>query len=142
MGANQLDEAVTDRALGITLGVSLDVAEITDVAGFVRGRAVGLAVGVEVRASRGAAVGVVTKGVNVEAALGVGVVASKVPGNSGGSRLGLLLKDDGAGDLGVTTEDGNWKTIAGSASQCFRQRMKNARRKEMHLVLVHQGSLD
>ena len=50
------------------------------------------------RPGRGAAVGVVTKGVNVESALGVGVAAGNVPGDAGGSRLGLLLKDDGAVD--------------------------------------------
>lgn len=60
-----------------------------------------------VRAGGGAAVGVVTKGVDVEAALGVGVVASDVVGDGGGRGLGLLLEDDGTGDLGVTTEDGN-----------------------------------
>ena len=59
------------------------------------------------RSGRGAAVGVVTKGVDVESALGVGVAAGNVPGDAGGSRLGLLLKDDGAVDLAVTTEDGN-----------------------------------
>lgn len=61
-----------------------------------------------VRASRGAAVGVVAKGVDVHAALGVGVVAGDVPGDLGRGRLGLLLEDDGAGDLGVTTDDANW----------------------------------
>ena len=60
-----------------------------------------------VRAGRGAAVGVVTEGVDVETALGVGVVASDVVGDGGGRGLGLLLKDNGTGDLGVTTEDGN-----------------------------------
>lgn len=59
------------------------------------------------RAGRRAAVGVVTKGVDVEATLGVGVVASDVPGDGGGSRLRLLHKGDGAGDLGVTTDDSN-----------------------------------
>ncbi len=59
------------------------------------------------RAGGGAAVGVVTKGVDVEAALGVGVVSGDVVGDGGGSTLGLLLEDDGAGDLGVTTEDSN-----------------------------------
>ena len=58
-----------------------------------------------VRTGRGAAVGVVTKGVDVHAALGVGVVAGDVPGDLGGSGLGLLLEDDGPGDLGVTTDD-------------------------------------
>lgn len=57
------------------------------------------------RASGGAAVGVVTVCVDVEAALGVGVVAGDVPGDSGGSGLGLLLEDDGSGDLCVAAED-------------------------------------
>lgn len=128
VGANQLDEAVLDGALGIALAIRVNVAEIADVAGVIRGSTVVLAVGVNwmgesafllgsiyrgsfeqrtVRAGRGAAVGVVTKSVNVEAALSVGVVAGHVPGDGGGSRLGLLLKDDGAIDLAVTTEDGN-----------------------------------
>ncbi|KAH8711077.1 hypothetical protein HC256_007906 [Beauveria bassiana] len=103
--ANQLDVAVLNGALGVALGVRLNVAEITNVADGVRGSAVGLAVRVEVRASRGAAVGVVTKGVDVEAALRVGVVARDVPGDGGGSRLGLLLKGDSTGNLGVATKD-------------------------------------
>jgi len=61
-----------------------------------------------VRAGRGAAVGVVTKGVDVHATLGVGIVAADVPGNGGRARLGLLLKGDGARDLGVTTNDSDW----------------------------------
>lgn len=132
VGANQLDEAVRDGALGVALAIGVDVAEIANVASFVGGSTVGLAVGLTggscgqhgarswvclwkvgglakhtVRAGRGAAVGVVTKGVNVEAALGVGVVAGNVPGDGGGSGLGLLLEDDGAVDLAVTTENGN-----------------------------------
>jgi hypothetical protein len=58
-----------------------------------------------VRAGRSAAVGVVTEGVDVEATLGVGVVAGDVPGDGGGRALGLLLEHNGAGDLGVSTED-------------------------------------
>lgn len=61
------------------------------------------------RASGGAAVGVVTKLVNVESTFGVGVVAGDVPGDGGRSTLGCLLEGDGAGDLGVTTEDSNCK---------------------------------
>ncbi len=60
-----------------------------------------------VRAGRGAAVGVVAESVDVEAALGVGIVAGDVPADLGWGRLGLLLQDDGARDLGVTTNDGN-----------------------------------
>jgi hypothetical protein len=58
-----------------------------------------------VRASRCAAVGVVAKGVNVHATLGIGIVPGDVPGDSGRGRVGLLLEDDGAGDLGVTPDD-------------------------------------
>lgn len=47
MRANQLDEAVLDGALGIALGIRVNVAEITDVAGVIGGSAVGLAVGVD-----------------------------------------------------------------------------------------------
>jgi hypothetical protein len=47
VGANELDERVGRRALGVALGVGLDVAEVTDVAVRIRGRAVGLAVGVD-----------------------------------------------------------------------------------------------
>ena len=35
LGADQLNEAVLDRTLGVALSISRDVAEITDVAGFV-----------------------------------------------------------------------------------------------------------
>ena len=105
VGADQLDQGVGGRALGVALGIGLDVAEIANVAGLVGGSTVGLLVRVEVRAGRGAAVGVVTKGVDVEAPLGVGVVAGDVPGDSGRGRLGVLLEDDGARDLGVATDN-------------------------------------
>lgn len=59
------------------------------------------------RAGGGAAVGVVTELVNVEGTLGVGVVASDVPRDGGGDVGIVLLEGDGAGDLGVTTEDSN-----------------------------------
>lgn len=45
--ANQLDKTVLDRSLGVTLGISVDVAEVTDVTGVVRGSTVGLAVRVD-----------------------------------------------------------------------------------------------
>lgn len=131
LGANDLDELVGHRALGVALGIRLDVAEVTNMAVLVGRGAVGLAVGVDcrkaqhhvhglkalsesrttgphtVRAGRGAAVGVVTKGVDVHATLGVGIVAADVPGNGGRGRLGLLLEGDGARDLGVTPDDSN-----------------------------------
>jgi hypothetical protein len=64
-----------------------------------------------VRTSGSAAVGVVTESVDVESSLGVGVVASDIPGDGSGSRLRLLLEDDGAGDLGVTAENAHCKKI-------------------------------
>jgi hypothetical protein len=42
--------------------------------------------------------------------LGVGVLSGDVPGDGGGSRLGLLLENHGSGDLGVTTDDGNYES--------------------------------
>jgi hypothetical protein len=45
--ANQLDKRVSDGALGIALGVSLDVSEITNVTGLVRRSTVGLVVRVD-----------------------------------------------------------------------------------------------
>jgi hypothetical protein len=145
LGANELDEQVGHGALGVALGVGLEVAEITDMAGLIGAVTVSLVVGVDcrtqksavhspreanrrgcrltVRAGRGAAVGVVAKGVDVETALGVGVVAADVPGDGGRGRLGLLLEDDGAGDLGVTTEDGNCQErarwLANANTRCF-----------------------
>lgn len=61
------------------------------------------------RASRGAAIGVVTEGVDVHATLGAGVVAGDIPDDLGGGGLGLLLEGNLASDLGVTTEDSNWR---------------------------------
>jgi hypothetical protein len=45
--ADQLDEAVSDGALGIALAVGLNVAQITDVTGLIGRSTVGLAVGVD-----------------------------------------------------------------------------------------------
>lgn len=47
VGPDNLHEVILDRALGVALGVGLNVAEITDVTLLVRGRAVALAVGVD-----------------------------------------------------------------------------------------------
>ena len=124
--ADELDELVGHGALGVALSISLEVAEVTNVASLVGRSTVGLAVGVEVRAGRSAAVGVVTEGVDVESSLGVGVVTGDVPGDGSGSRLRLLLEDDGTGDLGVTAKnahsldhfDGFFVFISGE----FRQR--------------------
>ena len=60
-------------------------------------------------ASGCAAVGVVTEGVDVEATLGVRVVARDVKGDGGGVGLGGLLESDGSGNLGVTSEDSDWR---------------------------------
>jgi len=47
VGADELDEAVAHRALGVALSISLDVSEITNMAVLVAGSAVGLPVGVD-----------------------------------------------------------------------------------------------
>jgi hypothetical protein len=47
LGANQLDQLVSDAALGIALAVSLEVTQVTDVALVVLGSTVGLVVGVD-----------------------------------------------------------------------------------------------
>jgi hypothetical protein len=47
VGANQLDLGVLDGALGVTLSIGVDVAEITNVTGLIGGSTVGLAVGVD-----------------------------------------------------------------------------------------------
>jgi hypothetical protein len=130
LGADELDELVAHGALGVALGVGLDVAQVANVTVLIRGRAVRLAVGVDcqrvlasIRAadtqgsqgkelgvrtvwpSRRAAVGVVAEGVDVHATLGVGVVARDIPGHDGRGRLGLLLEGDSARDLRVTPDD-------------------------------------
>lgn len=159
VGADQLDQRVGGRALGVALGIGLDVAEIANVAGLVGGSTVGLLVRVDwrqrvstcearvlqmqkltVRAGRGAAVGVVTKGVDVEAPLGAGVVAGDVPGDGGRGRLGLLLKGDGARDLGVTTDDADCgePMLASCPMQC--DVMQGARMDQMGALPGHAAS--
>lgn len=61
---------------------------------------------------RSAAVGVVAKGVDVHATLGVGIVAGDVPRHGGGRALVLLLKGDGALDVGVTTENSDYMLVS------------------------------
>jgi hypothetical protein len=63
-----------------------------------------------VRAGGSAAIGVVTEGVNVHTTLSVGVVTGNVPRDGGIGTLRGLLEGDGTGDLGVSTEDGNYKS--------------------------------
>lgn len=46
---DELHKVVGNRALGVALGVGLDVAEVTDVAVLILGSAVGLAMGVNWR---------------------------------------------------------------------------------------------
>jgi hypothetical protein len=79
LGTDQLDQLVGNASLSITLGISLEVAQVTDVALLVARGTVSLVVGVEVRTGRCAAVCVVTEGVDVHATLSVGIVAGDVP---------------------------------------------------------------
>lgn len=126
---NQLDLRVLDGAFGDAIGIRLHIAHVADMAFIGVGGAMLLVEGIDyetgqaqrrpmgagqdgasptVRAGRGAAVGVVAKGVDVEAAFRVGVVARDVVGDGGGSRLGILLKSDGATNLAVATEDADY----------------------------------
>lgn len=45
--SDELDEAVLNRALGVALGISLDVAQVADVAGLGGTVTMGLAMGVD-----------------------------------------------------------------------------------------------
>lgn len=120
VGADQLDQVVGNGALGVALSISVDVAEIANVADLIGGSTVVLAEGVEVRAGRGAAVGVVTKGVDVETTLRVGVVAGDVVGDGGRGTLRSLLEDDGAGDLGVSSKNADsFDHFGGCVYNCF-----------------------
>lgn len=61
------------------------------------------------RASTGAAVGVVTKLMDVEASLRIWVMAGDIPADGGRGVLIGLLESHLASDLGVSSEDGNWR---------------------------------
>ncbi len=52
-------------------------------------------------------VGVVTKLVHMHTTFRVGIVPRNVPGDGGGRGFRGLLKGDLAGDLGITTDDGD-----------------------------------
>lgn len=140
VGSNELDLLVLHGTLGVALAVRLDVSKVTYVSGLIGRSTVSLAMGVEVRAGRGAAVGVVTKGVDVEATLSIGIVASDIPGDGGGRRLGpLLLEDDSAANLGVTSKNSNCeKKVVNISPELNRWQYAetwSARR-------VHQGTSD
>lgn len=62
-----------------------------------------------VRSGRGAAVGVVAEGVDVHTTLSVGVVAGDVPCDGGLRVLVGLLEGDGSLDVGVSTDDSDYK---------------------------------
>lgn len=47
VGADQLDQGVLGRALGVALAISRDVAQVTNVTGLIGGSTVGLAVRVD-----------------------------------------------------------------------------------------------
>lgn len=86
------------------------------------------------RAGRSAAVGVVAKGVDVHAALSVGVLARDVPGDGGGSRLGILHEGNGPRDLGVTTDDGNCRRVPRLANA--RDRLRTLRTLRAPMVVL------
>jgi len=105
--ADQLDEAVADASLGVSLTISLDVAQVTNVAFRVGWSTVSLAVWVVVGPSAGASVCVITELMDVHATLSIGVVAGDVPGDGGRGGLGGLLEGHLSSDLGVSSNDGN-----------------------------------
>ena len=127
---DQLDQLISVASLSVTLAISLEVAQVTNVALLVVGRTVSLVLGVDydpsaatpipiqvslqltMRTSGRAAIGVIAESVNVHAALSVGVVASNVPRDGGVGRLVSLLKGDGSLDIGVSTEDGDCRVIS------------------------------
>lgn len=61
-----------------------------------------------VRTGTGAAIGVVTELMDVEASLSIGVVAAKIPADGGRGVFIGLLESHLAGDLGISSEDGNY----------------------------------
>lgn len=106
LGSDQLEVSIGDGAFGDTVGVSLDVAEITCVSLVACVRTtVLLTQRVEVRAGRRATVRVVAKLVDVEATLGRGVVAGDVVVDCHWRRLVRLRKLDRARHLGIAAED-------------------------------------
>jgi hypothetical protein len=105
LSTNQLNQLILNSALSIALTISLEVAQVTDVAVLVSGSTMFLVRWVEVRASGRAPIGVVAKGVDVHSTLSVGVVAGDVVGDGRWAALRVLLEGDGALDLGVSTED-------------------------------------
>lgn len=64
-----------------------------------------------VRAGAGAAIGVVTKLMDVEASLSIGVMAGKIPADGGRGVFIGLLESHLAGDLGISSEDGNYSIL-------------------------------
>ena len=114
MLANQLHKAINDSALGVAIGVGLEVPQIANMSLGVGGPAVILAEWVEVWAGRGAAIGVVAKLVDVHATLGRRIAAADVVGDGRGGGFGLLLERDDAGDFGVATDDGDCGGVNGN----------------------------
>lgn len=131
LGANELDQLVLNAALRITLTVGLEVAQVADMALVVLRSAVGLVVRVDcvpmstapqakrlenesltVRSGGGATIRVITEGVHMHTTLGIRIVTRDVPRDSRRARLVRLLESDGALDVGVSTEDGDYASSA------------------------------
>lgn len=104
---SELEQVVGQGALGDTLAVALDVAQITDMAVLIGGCTVVLAERVEVRASTHTSVGGITKRVDVEAEFVVGLVAREVILDGCGLSLSLLLKVNSTFDGRISTDDSN-----------------------------------
>ena len=104
---DQLDQLILRAALSISLGIRLEIAQVSNVSLVICWCTMSLSMWVEMWASAGAAVGVVAELVDVDAALGGRVAAGDVPGYGGRGRLGGLFEGDGAGNFGVPADDGD-----------------------------------
>lgn len=126
---DELDELVRYGALGVALGISLEVAQVADMAVLISRRAMLLVKWVDccplesqetifarvkptVWASGCAAVGVVAKSVDVDASLGVGIVASDIPRDCGRAGLRGLLESHDTFDIGVSAKDCNYMGVS------------------------------
>lgn len=107
--ADQLNKVILDAAGGNPLRISLDIPQVPNVSfGILRSTMI-LPKWVEVGAGRSAAISVVAKLVDVHSTSGVRVVSLDIIGDSSRRILGLLLEPHDAGDVGVSSDDSNWK---------------------------------
>jgi hypothetical protein len=99
-------------ALMISWSAVLLVVRVDFVAKVISTMCLCLQIGSDLRRTVGsggsAAVCVVPESVNVYSALSIGIIARDVPAHGRWAGLGGLLKGDGALDVGIATENGNY----------------------------------